>query len=158
MKIAHTFNIFCKSSSMIEWMRVFEEMYPWGEFLVLRRFAGLVSFLIRKSYWFFFPLCKGKNMSVLTEDKTTSGTGSFVVSYFAFSHYISRLGFILFLAFILLSRIQRIFNTWRLLLFLWVFCSVHVCYRKKQDTRYCGFWLNTRKVNDDPLFFLFCKP
>ena len=50
-------------------------------------------------------------MSVLTEDKTTSGTKSFVVSYFAFSHYISRLGFILFLAFILLSRIQRIFNT-----------------------------------------------
>ena len=50
-------------------------------------------------------------MSVLTEDKTTSGTESFVVSYFAFSHYISRLGFIFFLAFILLSRIQRIFNT-----------------------------------------------
>ena len=78
-------------------------------------------------------------MSVLTEDKTTSSTESFVVSYFAFSHYISRLGFILFLAFILLSRIQRIFNTKRLLLSLWFFCSVYVCYRKNQDTRCCGF-------------------
>ena len=78
-------------------------------------------------------------MSVLNEDKTTSGTGSFVVSYFAFSHHISTLGFILFLAFILLSRIQRIFNIWRFLLFLWFFCSVHVCYRRKKG--YSILWV-----------------
>ena len=49
-----------------------------------------------------------KNMSVLIEDKTVSGTGSFVVSYFAFYFYISRFGFISILAFILLPGTYRI--------------------------------------------------
>ena len=67
-------------------------------------------------------------MSVLTEDKIASGMGSFGVSFFAFYHDIGRLGFILFLAFILLPGTQRIFSAWRLLLFLLFFCCVHACY------------------------------
>ena len=65
-------------------------------------------------------------MSVLIEDKIASGTGSFVVPYFVFYYYINRLGFISFLAFILLPRTQRMFSGWRLLLFLLLFCFVHV--------------------------------
>ena len=66
---------------------------------------------VRKSFWLFFPLYNDKNMPVLIEDKTLSSTGSFVTSYFAFYCYISRLGFISILTFILLPRIQRIFST-----------------------------------------------
>ena len=51
-------------------------------------------------------------MPVLIEDETLSSTGSFVTSYFAFYYYISRLGFISILTFILLPRTQRIFSTW----------------------------------------------
>ena len=55
----------------------------------------------------------------------------FVASYFAFYYYISRLGFTLIIAFILLPDTQRIFNLWRLLLFILFFCCIHVCYRKE---------------------------
>ena len=71
-------------------------------------------------------------MSVLIKDKTASDTGSFVVSFY---HYISRLDFVLFLAFILLPGTQRIFSAWRLLLFLLFFRCVHVCYRKKKQIK-----------------------
>ena len=74
-------------------------------------------------------------MSVLIKDKTASGTGSFVGSYFAFYHFISRLDFVLFLAFILFPGTQRIFSAWRLLLFLLFFRCVHVCYRKKKNIK-----------------------
>ena len=74
-------------------------------------------------------------MSVFIKDKTASDTGSFVVSYFAFYHYISRLDFVLFLAFILLPGTQRIFSAWRLLLFLLFFRCVHACYRKKKQIK-----------------------
>ena len=40
--------------------------------------------------------------------KIASGAGSFVVSYFAFYYFISRLGFISLLAFILLAETQNI--------------------------------------------------
>ena len=47
-----------------------------------------VSFLIRKLSWFFFVLHNNKNMLVLIEDKTTSGTGSFAVSFFAYYYFV----------------------------------------------------------------------
>ena len=72
-----------------------------------------------------------KCQPVLNEDKTVSGTGSVVASYFAFYCYLIRLGFISILAFILLPGTQRIFSTRRLSLFLLLFYCVHVCYRKK---------------------------
>ena len=49
-------------------------------------------------------------MLVLIEDRTESGTGSFVVSYFTFYCFISRLGFVSFLAFILPPDTHRIFS------------------------------------------------
>ena len=70
-------------------------------------------------------------MSFLIKYKTASGNGSFVVSYFSFYNYISRLGFISFLGFVLLRGTKRVFSVWRLLLFLLFFRCVHVCYRKK---------------------------
>lgn len=52
-------------------------------------------------------------MSVLIEDKSASGTRSFVASYFAFYHFISRLVFfVFFLAFIPVPGTQRIFSAW----------------------------------------------
>ena len=60
-------------------------------------------------------------MSVLIEDKTAaaaSATGSADVSYFAFHYFISRLGFISLLAFILFPGTQRVSSARRLLLFL----------------------------------------
>ena len=42
-----------------------------------------VSFLIRKSFCFFFPLYNDKNMPMLNEDKTVSGMGSFAATSFA---------------------------------------------------------------------------
>ena len=60
-------------------------------------------------------------MSVLIEDKTAaaaSATGSADVSYFAFHYFISRLGFISRLAFILFPGTQRVSSARRLLLFL----------------------------------------
>ena len=68
-------------------------------------------------------------MSAL-ENKTVSGTGSFVDSNFAFYYYIGRLIFISALAFVLLPGTQKISSTWILLLTLFFSC-VHVCYRKK---------------------------
>ena len=46
-------------------------------------------------------------MSVLIEDKTVSGTGNFVASYFTFYYYIRRLGFISILAFRFYSKALR---------------------------------------------------
>ena len=43
-------------------------------------------------------------MSMLTEDKTVSGTGRFVASYFAHFHYISTLVFISILSFYFTPR------------------------------------------------------
>ena len=45
-------------------------------------------------------------MPVLIEDKTLSGMGSFVASYFAFYYYTSWLSFILILTFYLLPGTQ----------------------------------------------------
>ena len=67
---------------------------------------------------------------VLIEDKIVSCMGSSVASYYAFYYFITILGLIWFLAFILLPGTQRMFFIGRLLLFLF-FCCVHVCYRKK---------------------------
>ena len=66
----------------------------------------------KKILLLLFPLGNDKNMSVLIKGKTTSGIGSFFVSYFAICYYISTLAFILFLAFILLPGTQRIFSAW----------------------------------------------
>ena len=54
-----------------------------------------------------------KCQPALNEDKTVSGTGSVVASYFAFYCYLIRLGFISILAFILLPGTQRIFSARR---------------------------------------------
>ena len=56
---------------------------------------------------------------------SASGTGIFVASYFAFCYYISRSGFISFLALYFTSRRQATVT------FSFVFCCVNVCYRKK---------------------------
>lgn len=69
-------------------------------------------------------------MSVLIEDKTVSGTRTFVASYFVF-YYISRLGFVSILYFIFLPDTQRIFGAWQLLLLLFFISFVHIYYRKK---------------------------
>ena len=61
-------------------------------------------------------------MPFLIEHETASGKGRFVVPHFAFYYFISRLGFISFLGFILLSGTQRIFSGRRFLLFLLLFC------------------------------------
>ena len=70
-----------------------------------------------------------KNIDCRLLDVTETGTGSFVASFFAC--YISRLGFISILIFILLRGTQRIFSAWLLLFFLLFVRCVHVCYRKK---------------------------
>ena len=70
-----------------------------------------------------------KNIDCRLLDVTETGTGSFVASFFAC--YISRLGFISILIFILLRDTQRIFSAWLLLFFLLFVRCVHVCYRKK---------------------------
>ena len=72
--------------------------------LTTKRFDESVLFLIRKSFWLFFPLYNEKNMSIVIEDKTVSGTGSFVASSFAYYYYISRLGFISVLTFYFTQR------------------------------------------------------
>ena len=68
-----------------------------------------------------------KNINRRLLDVTETGTGSFVPSFFAC--YISRLGFISILIFILLRGTQRIFSAWLLLFFLFalqVFCLMLV--------------------------------
>ena len=70
-----------------------------------------------------------KNIDCRLLDVTETGTGGFVASFFAC--YISRLGFISILIFILLRGTQRIFSAWLLLFFLLFVHCVHVCYRKK---------------------------
>ena len=70
-------------------------------------------------------------MSVLIEDKTVSGTRTFVASYFTFCYYISRLGFVSILCFIFLPDTQRIFGAWQLLLLLLFISFVYIYYRKK---------------------------
>ena len=47
--------------------------------LTTKRFDKSVSFLIRKSFWLFFPLNNDKNMPILIEDKTVSGMRSLVI-------------------------------------------------------------------------------
>ena len=70
-----------------------------------------------------------KNIDCRLLDVTETGTGRFVASFF--TCYISRLGFISILIFILLRGTQRIFSAWLLLFFLLFVRCVHVCYRKK---------------------------
>ena len=52
--------------------------------LTTKRFEASVSFLIRKSFWLFFPLYNDKNIPILIENKTVSSMGSFVASSFAY--------------------------------------------------------------------------
>ena len=69
-------------------------------------------------------------MSVLIEDKTAaaaSATGSADVSYFAFHYFISRLGFISLLAFILFPGTQRVSSARRLLPFLLLLLLLCFC-------------------------------
>ena len=69
-------------------------------------------------------------MSVLIEDKTAAAataTGSADVSYFAFHYFISRLGFISLLAFILFPGTQRVSSARRLLLFLLLLLLLCFC-------------------------------
>ena len=53
-------------------------------------------------------------MPMLIEDKTVSGTGSFVASSFVYHYYISRLGLGLFrfYLFTLLPGTQRMLSAW----------------------------------------------
>ena len=52
-------------------------------------------------------------MPMLIEDKTVSGTGSFVASSFAYHYYISRLGLGLFRFYLtLLPGTQRMLSAW----------------------------------------------
>ena len=82
-------------------------------------------------------------MLVLIEDKTVSGTGSFVASISHFTiYYISRLGFISILAFMLPSGTQRIFSARRLLHFFCSFVVYMFVIEKKQF----------KKINQEPDF------
>ena len=78
------------------------------------------------------------------------GTGSFVASYFLFCYFISGLGFISLLDFILLPDTQTILRPGGWYLFLFFFCCIHACHRKKitciSDTKLS--WI---------LFFLFFR-
>ena len=47
---------------------------------------NLCFILNKKICWFFFPSSNDKIMTVLIEDKTASGAGSFVVLYLEFYH------------------------------------------------------------------------